>query len=273
MLLLIDAGNTRIKWALAASGAPAGQWLACGVVAQAERDGLAAQWREMAIDTVLASNVAGPEVQAALTAQLLAVVTHPATRPAVTWFRSVASLDGVRNRYRDPASLGCDRFAALIGAHRLRPGQSSIVATCGTATTVDALDAQGEFIGGMILPGLGLMAASLAQRTAQLPQIAAAALPPTGATRVFADNTQDAIYSGCLAAQAGAIERAVAAHGGAHCLLSGGAAAWIAAYLSVPFTLVDNLVLTGLHAAAQSLGAGSAPPSPTTAISGADRPC
>ena len=191
----------------------------------------------------------------------------------MTWFASVARLDGVRNGYHDPASLGCDRFAALIGARRLRPDQRAIVATCGTATTVDALDAQGNFIGGMILPGLGLMAASLAQRTAQLPQIAAATIGPAGATRLFADNTQDAIYSGCLAAQAGAIERAVIAHGDAHCLLSGGAAAWIAPYLSIPFTLVDNLVLIGLHAAAQARASMSAASSPPAVLSGADRSC
>ena len=270
MLLLIDAGNTRIKWALAAPGTAAGQWLASGVVSQSERDGLAEQWRGLDIDAALVSNVAGLEVEAALAAQLQ--LHTSGAWCAVTWFRSMASLAGVRNRYRDPASLGCDRFASLIGARTLHPGQDLIVATGGTATTVDALDARGDFIGGMILPGLGLMAASLARRTAQLPHIPAAALPSPGSSFLFADNTQDAIHNGCLAAQAGVIERAVAAHGGAHCLLSGGAAAWIAPHLPIPFTLVDNLVLIGLHAAAQasSIGAPTRNDSDTT---GADRPC
>ncbi len=282
MLLLIDAGNTRIKWALAAPGAAAGQWLASGVVGQAESDGLAEQWRDLDVDAVLVSNVAGPAVRAALTAYLAAAPARHGARPEVTWFASVASLAGVHNRYRDPASLGCDRFASLIGARTVRPRQSAIVATCGTATTVDAIDAQGAFIGGMILPGLGLMAASLAQRTAQLPQIAAGsalAPAPPPATQLatppalFADNTQDAIFSGCLAAQAGAIERAVAAHGGAHCLLSGGAAAWIAPHLSIPFTLVENLVLIGLQAAAQAASGASASVDSITASTGAGNPC
>ena len=262
MRLLIDAGNTRVKWALAAPGAIAGQWLACGVAGHAQRDSLAEQWQHLDIDAVLVSNVAGADVRAALQAQLQGLTGRCGVPPVITWFASTACLGGVRNHYRDPASLGCDRFASLIGARHVRPGQSVIVATCGTATTVDAMDAQGDFIGGMILPGLGLMAASLARRTAQLPQIAAAALPAAGAAPPFADNTQDAIHAGCLAAQAGAIERAVAAHGGAHCLLSGGAAAWIAPYLSMPFTLVDNLVLIGLHAA-----------STFTELSGAEREC
>ena len=126
---------------------------------------------------------------------------------AIDWFASVPQLAGVRNGYRNPAQLGCDRFAAAIGAHALEPGKALVVATCGTATTIDALSADGDFLGGMILPGLGLMASSLARNTAQLPQIAASGAVPAG----FADNTDDAILSGCLSAQAGAIERACGA--------------------------------------------------------------
>jgi type III pantothenate kinase len=123
-----------------------------------------------------------------------------------------------------------------------------VVATCGTATTIDALSADGVFLGGMILPGLGLMAASLARNTAQLPHIAAGDALPAG----FADNTDDAILSGCLSAQAGAIERACGLLGASLCILSGGAARYIAPALSAPHKMVDNIVLTGLHAAANS---------------------
>jgi type III pantothenate kinase len=102
----------------------------------------------------------------------------------------------------------------------------------------------------MILPGLNLMASALARNTAQLPQVDDA-LAVTGQ---FADNTDAAIASGCIAAQAGAIERAVTAHalasGPVRCILSGGAAARIAPHLSVPHERVDNLVLIGLQAVA-----------------------
>ncbi|CDG85253.1 type III pantothenate kinase [Janthinobacterium agaricidamnosum] len=245
MLLLIDAGNTRIKWALAETGSAPGDWLASGAAVHAELAQLAPAWsRALAggtLSRVLVSNVAGPAMRTRLE-QLLRGYPQ---QGSVGWFASLPRLAGVRNGYRNPAQLGCDRFAAAIGAHALAPGQPVIVANCGTATTIDAVSADGHFVGGMILPGLQLMASSLARNTAQLPQIAYQAALPTG----FADNTDDAILSGCLAAQAGAIERAVAAHNAGACILSGGAAPHIAAALTVAHRLVDNIVMIGLHAA------------------------
>ena len=242
MLLLVDAGNTRIKWALADHGAAPGHWRASGAVANADLNHLPEVWRDAYIAKVIVSNVAGQRLRDQLQLMLPPV--------PVVWFASVAELAGLRNSYRNPAQLGCDRFAAALGARALAPGMPLVVATCGTATTIDAVSPDGVFVGGMILPGLGLMAASLATNTAQLPQVSAAgALPPP-----FADNTSDAIRSGCLTAQAGAIERASRLHGSALCLISGGAAPHIAPALSIPHRLIDNIVLVGLHAAATSTG-------------------
>lgn len=238
MLLLVDAGNTRVKWALAEANAPAGQWLAQGAVTHAGLDTLPSAWHGHAVELAIVSNVAGQALRERLAALL------PAAQ--VEWFASGARRAGLANRYRNPAQLGSDRFAAAIGARTLEPGRALVVATCGTATTIDAVSADGVFIGGMILPGLGLMASSLARDTAQLPQVAPGAALP-GA---FADNTIDAIMSGCLAAQAGAIERAMAAHHAAACIVSGGAARYIAPALTVPHRMADNIVLVGLHAAA-----------------------
>lgn len=238
MLLLIDAGNTRIKWALADTGAALGDWAESGAVAHAELNHLPASWQRHRITRAVVANVAGARLRDQL--QLMIPTT------AIDWFASRAELDGMRNAYRNPSQLGCDRFAAALGARALEPGKALVVATCGTATTIDAISADGVFLGGMILPGLGLMAASLARNTAQLPQVAAARPLPAG----FADNTDDAILSGCLAAQAGAIERACAQHGAQACILSGGAAPYIAPVLAAPHRMVDNIVLTGLHRAA-----------------------
>jgi type III pantothenate kinase len=247
MILLIDAGNTRVKWALVAADAPLAAWLATGAVLHAELEQLPAIWqRALASRTVsraLLANVAGAALRERLERLL------PAGLAEVTWFASLPELAGVRNGYRNPAQLGCDRFAAAIGAHALAPGRDVIVATCGTATTIDAVTADGAFLGGMILPGLGLMASSLARNTAQLPQIAQDGKLPVG----FADNTDDAILSGCLAAQSGAIEHAFARHHAVECIISGGAAPYIAPMLKVPHRIVENIVLIGLHAAA---GAG-----------------
>ena len=235
MLLLIDAGNTRIKWALAEPGAAPGNGVASGAVAHAELNHRPASWQGRRITRAVVANVAGSKLRDQL--QLMIPVK------AVDWFVARRELDGLRNVYRNPAQLGCDRFAAALGARALEPGKRLIVATCGTATTIDALSADSIFLGGMILPGLGLMASSLARNTAQLPQVGAGRALPAG----FADNTDDAILSGCLAAQAGAIERACALHGASLCVLSGGAAPFIAPQLNVAYRMVDNIVLLGLH--------------------------
>ncbi len=249
LTLLVDAGNTRIKWALAEPGAAPGDYLAAGAVAHAGFDQLAPAWRAALGGhrpaRALVANVAG----AALAERLRAALNPAASAwapPVLEWFVSSPRLAGLRNGYRDPTQLGCDRFAAAIGARALAPDQAVVVVNCGTATTIDAISADGVFIGGMIVPGLSLMAGALARSTAQLPHIDQARAPPAR----FADNTDDAILSGCLAAQAGAIERACAAHGAVQCILSGGAAPFIAPALAVPYRMVDNIVLIGLQVAA-----------------------
>ncbi len=239
MLLLIDAGNTRIKWALVDPQQPA-QWQASGAVPHAGLTALAATWQHSGVSRAVVANVAGAALHAQLASLLqdvLGVTPH--------WFVSRAECAGLHNGYRDPAQLGCDRFAAMIGARARYPAQALLVVSCGTATTIDAVSAAGDFIGGMILPGLDMMLTALARNTAQLPQVADdVAMPP-----LFADQTDAAILSGCLVAQTGAIERALSAHAGARCILSGGAASRIAAALSVPAVLIDHLVLHGLQAA------------------------
>jgi len=238
MLLLIDAGNTRVKWALAAPGAEAGDWLETGAALHADLDAAAAAWQDRGVTSALVSNVAGAALRERLAALLGQIPTE--------WFASSPERAGLVNGYREPQRLGCDRFAAAIGARALAPGRPLVVATCGTATTVDAVTADGRFVGGMILPGLALMAGALAKNTAQLPQAAPGMAPPP----LFADNTNDAIVSGCLSAQAGAIERAVSAHAGALCILSGGAAPYIGPALKCAHRMTDNIVLVGLHAVA-----------------------
>jgi type III pantothenate kinase len=252
-MLLIDAGNTRIKWAVPAAGAAGGGWLRQGAVERGAAASLASAWRAAGLKVRRAciSNVAGPGLRASLQAALEEAFGADV---AVEWFASTAARAGLRNGYRDPAQLGCDRFAAAIGARSLFPGEELLVATCGTATTIDAVSAEGVFEGGMILPGLGTMATSLALTTAQLPQVDGMAPP----RQPFADNTVDAIVSGCIAAQAGAIEHALAERRRAQpgrplrCLLAGGAGALLVPHLALgdtPLEKVDNLVLIGLHAA------------------------
>lgn len=254
-MLLIDAGNTRIKWAIAANGDTAVEptrmsaaWRHSGSVARADWMRVADIWRQAAVGLprrVLISNVAGPTLRDQL--QELLGQLQPELACRIEWLASQAELGGVCNGYRQPSQLGCDRFASAIGAHALFPDRALIVATCGTATTIDAIARDGLFIGGMILPGLGLMTTSLALNTAQLPQVSAIDAATTG----FADNVEQAIIAGCIAAQTGAIERAVRRHrqqyADALCLLAGGAGTYLTTHLAEPHERLDNLVLIGLH--------------------------
>ena len=241
-MLLVDAGNTRIKWALAAPGELPGQWQSFGTSSHTDYAQLDAAWATMPVDQVLISNVAGDGLRDRLLGSLARLGLRA---DVIRWFRAQPECAGVKNAYAQPAQLGSDRFASLIGARHRFPGERLLVVTCGTATTIDALEADGHFIGGMIVPGLGTMASSLAINTALLPAVEAAKRE-----RVFADNTQDAIISGCLSAQVGAIAQAMMQRQdpAARCVISGGAAPYIIPHLPFPCDAVDNLVLLGLHA-------------------------
>lgn len=235
----IDAGNTRIKWGVHDGAC----WIDQGALPTGEAgqlSALAAGWPCAA--RIVACNVAGEVVEARIVAALASRFVP------VCWLRSSPVACDVRNGYEQPERLGADRWAALIGA-RGRVAGACLVVCAGTATTVDWLDATGHFRGGLILPGVDLMRASLARNTAQLPLAA-------GRYRAEPRNTMDAIVSGCLQAQIGAVERmfaALADEPDATCLLTGGAAPQIAPHLAIPFQSTENLILEGLlrFAAAQ----------------------
>jgi type III pantothenate kinase len=241
MMIAVDAGNTRIKW-----GVHDGQgWLAQGALPTGEAARLAEVFAAWPGETrLVACNVAGGKVGEAIEA------AQGKRRAAPLWLRSSAQACGVRNGYDRPERLGADRWAALIGARAQRL-TACIVVCAGTATTVDWLDAEGVFRGGLILPGVDLMRDSLARNTAQLPLA-------EGEFRFDPCNTEDAIVSGCLHAQIGAIERMfsrIAGEPAALCLLTGGAAQRIAPYLGIPFSPVENLILDGLIEFGRSVGA------------------
>jgi type III pantothenate kinase len=157
---------------------------------------------------------------------------------------------GVHNRYADPSQLGSDRWAALIAAWHLVQ-RACLVVDSGTATTVDALSTQGEFIGGLILPGVELMQRSLTSVANQL-------MPAPGRYVPFPQNSADALYSGAILASCGAIERQynLLDDDRAPLLLSGGAAQLLLPHLDwrskvAPPQVVDDLVLQGLLVMAQ----------------------
>lgn len=234
MILCIDSGNTRIKWGLHDGRG----WCESGAVAHAHLPELAALTQRFSPEKVVFSNVAGDAAAQGIY-QALAI-----WQPLFIEARASQHAAGVSNQYENPQQLGVDRWCALIGARGLTQ-KACLVVMAGTATTIDTLDDAGNFLGGLILPGLDLMRRSLARDTAALPLA-------RGQHTFQPRNTDDAIVSGCLEAQAGAIERAfarmppIAGQADARCLLSGGAAQAISPCLGLPHQIIDNLVLEGL---------------------------
>ncbi len=241
-MLLLDAGNSRIKWALARNGV----WLHQGVAPTGDATALRLAFTDLPPPhRILASNVAGESVARQIQA------TCAEWHCAVEFITAREEQCGVRNGYAQTAhaqktaqnaQLGSDRWAALIAAWSQGGHQACLVVNCGTATTVDALSAQGEFIGGLILPGVDMMRRSLATGTAQLEMA-------QGEWRQFPRNTADAIYSGAVKATTGAIREQYQLLGapGARCILSGGAASHVEPHLGLPMLRVEDLVLHGLQ--------------------------
>jgi len=200
MMLLIDAGNSRIKlgWLDRASGAREPEPLAFAH----NQMQVVHEWRKTLPHPPVAA--IGANVAGDLVAERLQTVLGL----RIDWLRSSACAGGVRNGYANPGQLGVDRWLALIGlAARAQEhadaGAPLMLASYGTATTIDTLAPQDPdgtrcFIGGVILPGASLMRSSLAQHTANLPLAQGAAI-------AFPANTDQAIVSGVCAAQAGAL--------------------------------------------------------------------
>jgi len=245
-LFAIDIGNTRLKWALYESTQPGAVALDQGAVFLENIDALAdGEWKGLPQPgAVLGCNVAGDAVRRRVEEQLELWDLPP------RWVVSSASAGGVTNGYDHPGRLGTDRFVAQIGArqHVLArgPARPCLVVMVGTAVTVDALDAEGRFLGGVILPGHGIMLSALQGGTAGL-------RVPTGDVVEFPTNTSDALTSGGTYAITGAMER-MHRHlqqrtGQAPLTLMTGGAGWkVAPWLPIEHELLDSLIFDGLLA-------------------------
>ncbi|MEZ0309811.1 MAG: type III pantothenate kinase [Ramlibacter sp.] len=248
--LAIDVGNTRLKWALYESPQPRSELLAHGAEFLENIDRLAdTAWSAIPKPTrMLGCAVAADAVKRRVEEQMEELWDVPAH-----WVVASAAEAGVTNGYDHPTRLGADRWVAMIGAwHRaLAQGgaRPMVVVMVGTAVTVEAVDPQGRFLGGFILPGHGIMLRALESGTAGLHV-------PTGDVREFPTNTSDALTSGGTFAISGAIERMVQhvrRHCGAEpaCYMTGGAGWKMEPHMSVQFELVERLIFDGLLEIAQ----------------------
>ena len=243
--LAVDVGNTRLKWALYAEPHPRAELLAQGAVFLEALDRLSEdEWKSLPRpDAMIGCAVAGEGVKRRVSEQIDDLWNIDAR-----WVMSTSQAAGVINGYDHPNRLGHDRWVALIAARRrvLATGspQAALVVMVGTAVTVDVLDASGRFLGGLILPGFGLMLRALEMGTAGLKA-------PTGEVVDFATNTSDALMSGGAHAIAGAVERMhrrLVARAGHEpmLLMTGGAAVKLASLTELPFERIDALIFEGL---------------------------
>ncbi len=246
MILVVHIGGSRMKWGL---HGPRG-WIAQGVVGNAEIGTLVLrEWQNLARPRrALGVNAAGEAQRVRVEAQLAR------WRVPMKWIVPVAQAAGVTNRYEEPASLSPARWTSLVAARaRILAGEAPpaacVVIGAGTLITVDALDADGVFRGGLALPGLSAMLKSLGE-------VSPAWRATRGQWSDFPTSNADAVATGVMAAAVGAIEqvRERLRRGGepVRCFVTGGAASEIVRRLAPPVDLVDNLVLEGALALAEA---------------------
>ncbi|MHB1764567.1 MAG: type III pantothenate kinase [Gammaproteobacteria bacterium] len=199
-MILIDFGNTRFKWQVRGPGGEI-QVRGAGYHERGQNltelvAVLGGEARDR--EPVWVASVVGDELEQTLVREL-ARWRHTPSR--IVFIKPEAAKAGVRSGYEDPARLGADRWAALIGAWRLSRS-ASLVLSLGTAITLDVLDAEGLHRGGLIVPGRLVLARALAAATAQLPEV------DMPGSRSLGQNTESAMANGCQFMIEGFIESA-----------------------------------------------------------------
>ena len=242
--LLFDVGNTRLKWGVADDG----EIHRTGSITHEKirENGLSALTTRLptAVDAAITSNVAGPTF-----ATRLAGVVGAHCGCDLHFAKTERSAFGVSNSYRQPRRMGVDRWMALLGAWA-ELQSACLIVDAATAVTIDAIDADGDHLGGQILPGMFMMADALASKTSDIPATRPAAAASFEGTAMFARNTRSAVGSGALGAVTGAVERAIKTLRSnaydATVVLTGGDASRILTALEESPLHRPNLVMQGL---------------------------
>lgn len=240
--LLIDQGNTRIKWALADAGALVDG--ASGAVVGDTLDLDRLPWPPLPIGQVVLASVAADVRADRLVQQLRAGLACPVVR-----IRTQSRWHDLVNGYVRPDDLGVDRWLGLIAARAEHPQRSLIVVSAGTALTVDALAADGRHLGGVIAPGLTAMRQGLLEAAPGLKRHVAGREADD-----WAIASSDAMASGCLQAVLGLIDRARSRFPDADnalMVITGGDAPRLLASLKGQVRHCPQLVLQGLALCAE----------------------
>lgn len=243
MILLLDAGNSRLKWAMLRNsvfehgGAFALAKSSVGELASAA-------WSDLERpDCVMVANVAGEPFRRAFNSW-----AKRRWKLIPAYVQATAEAFSVRNAYREPERLGVDRWLALLGARELFEGALCVI-DCGTALTIDVLAQDNRHLGGLIVPGLSLMQEALAQRAEGIRQ----QIAETSREQVtlLGTDTGSAVAGGTLYAEVAVIDRVIMDLGSElgqplRCVLTGGDAARLAPLLGIRSELEPELVLRGL---------------------------
>jgi type III pantothenate kinase len=251
-ILEIDMGNTRSKWRLREGEALRGR----GVCASESFPDLSLISHPLvagqAVQEILLAAVCEEEVFESAVRRLRSFIPTASLERMITTSQSAG---GVRCAYAEPATLGVDRWLAMLAAHGRRDPlvSGSMVVSCGTAVTMDFVRADGIHEGGYILPGLFMMRESLLAGTGRI----RFELSAFGLQRSPGDSTAAAVQNGAVHAVLSTLERsrddAAKRWGGKVGLwLTGGDASWLCDGVEQPWHYVEDLVLDGLRYAVRS---------------------
>lgn len=248
MLLEIDAGNSRIKWrigSLPGQGAASSEAdiVARGTVNNADAnssvDDLLVQLEDFSVQRIVVSCVRSAAFRETLRQKL-----NERFSVAPEFALAQAAFGVVRNAYAHSERLGVDRWLALIAAYSAQQGACCVL-DCGTTITLDVVAADGQHIGGYIVPGLQLLRAALEQRSSALQVAPVNAVPTPG------NSTETAIANGVLSMALGFIrdqhKQLATTLPAPVWYLTGGDAALLASYIQWPCKLQNELVLDGLR--------------------------
>lgn len=238
-MLVVDIGNSRIKWATVNAGVLGGHGAADYQDDTLERQ-LDAAFKELDEPGAIAYCSVG----ASATGDILEQWARKRWGVDAARVRAAAEGFGVRCAYPRPETLGADRWAALIACRHKRKA-AAVVVDCGTAITLDALSDAGEHLGGVIVPGVTLMRHALTTRTDRIPA------QESGSRNVLAKSTADGVAAGTLYAAAAAVDRLSAEMGaflppGSARILTGGAMMLLRPLMTTEFEAEPDLVLYGL---------------------------
>jgi type III pantothenate kinase len=240
-ILLLDVGNTRLKWAWQKGEAflPGGELTHTGQLGVEE---LAQINIKHSPAQVVAASVAGDKV-----AESLRIQVQRQFGKEVEFVTASSQGHGISNAYAQPVQLGSDRWAALVAAHQCCQGYLCVI-DAGSALTLDLLRPDGQHLGGYILPGLGMMQNCLLERTAIPMSTSSVSL---ASSTQPGNSTRTCIANGALQAACGLIERTVLqleqqGEETVQCVLTGGDSQYLAAALTIPYVIEPYLVLMGL---------------------------